>query len=1027
MCPRGDDPLTLGQDFRIVKLETKAARGTFKGEITLTFNGEDVTVPAAASELTASTLQTKLESLPNLESVTVTRSDVDDNQGSTWTITIVKFPTIPHENNIYYHSGNPPITAFSCDLSKQDELFSPSCEFTDVNKKNLIEYAPCSNQGECSARTGQCACNPGFHGSACQSNKDDVDVQLHSSEGPFFTGSILRLRSARDRSERFDFFNVEAAHGGDAVFKIGGDGDVTTTGNLKTNDVTAGSLSSTSLQTGSITASTLSIDSGDDSSNILEGASSGVSILTVSSKGDIRTKGTVTADSLNTVSAVVDSTGLSVEGLTKTTDLEVSGGVGVDGDVDISGDLVLGGGVRSIVDGREVFNVEKTGTTTIGGGLEVKAGGGRIEAGGLEVSGGFTVSGGIVLESGGLTINDGEGGMDLLAPFSAQVSAVTGHAIKAGATDAQYSGVLVDLKAPEVTNEQYFFIAANDDVFTVSGNGGIGAESMNLGGDANIGGMLTSKSVVLPPNDIRVAGDDVELDLQNGSFFTITSGKTVVISDSTPPKPGQLLLISNASPNEITFGSNKIPSSTLLLFFYTTSWTELTVSAAHTKSLDGVSALKATADLDIGPHSLTADRLISAQGKMEEGRILYYAGGGVMTGVPDVTYDKSTETMSMKKAKFEGVVGEIDFAAATIKNAALTDPSITGIKHLELKSLSIKEEETQTGNRFARVGLIDDNGLVFTSEGLRLERGEGVLRVGDGGIGGAGSGKGKLSVVSDLNLENNTLSDFKLIEGTVLESIVVKGGRVVDAILENATAIGLDLGDIEVEAITVREMKEHVGGILIVEKEGKVTVAGSALKFVVDEESALETLRVGVDVEMKAGKTMKLEEVVGGTWKGGKLEEVVKLEVTGSVDVKGDLNVGGETSMDGSLVVGGSVLGSGPYIDASDSRFKKDVHQLSDALGRISNLRGVSYEVDEGAKASVRRSMSNRGREMGFIAQEVQDIFPELVSEAEDGYLGVSYSRMTAALVEAVKELKTENEELKSRLEKLEETVFAAK
>jgi trimeric autotransporter adhesin len=65
--------------------------------------------------------------------------------------------------------------------------------------------------------------------------------------------------------------------------------------------------------------------------------------------------------------------------------------------------------------------------------------------------------------------------------------------------------------------------------------------------------------------------------------------------------------------------------------------------------------------------------------------------------------------------------------------------------------------------------------------------------------------------------------------------------------------------------------------------------------------------------------------------------------------------------------------------------------------------------------------------QVGFVAQEVRKVFPEAVSEAEDGYLDFNIHSINVALINAVQELKTENDRLKtenekvnSRLEKLE-------
>jgi len=53
---------------------------------------------------------------------------------------------------------------------------------------------------------------------------------------------------------------------------------------------------------------------------------------------------------------------------------------------------------------------------------------------------------------------------------------------------------------------------------------------------------------------------------------------------------------------------------------------------------------------------------------------------------------------------------------------------------------------------------------------------------------------------------------------------------------------------------------------------------------------------------------------------------------------------------------------------------------------------------------------------MGFIAQEIKDILPNVVTTDDNGYMSVDYSRVAPLLVEAVKELKAENDELKAQM-----------
>jgi hypothetical protein len=104
-------------------------------------------------------------------------------------------------------------------------------------------------------------------------------------------------------------------------------------------------------------------------------------------------------------------------------------------------------------------------------------------------------------------------------------------------------------------------------------------------------------------------------------------------------------------------------------------------------------------------------------------------------------------------------------------------------------------------------------------------------------------------------------------------------------------------------------------------------------------------------------------------------------------------------------------------VETSDGRFKTNVCELTDALDAVGRLRGVSYEWNDESAAA---GMTPGKRGIGLVAQEVEEVFPELVSAPEGSPMAVDYSKLTAVLIEAVKELKTENETLSARLEALE-------
>ncbi len=116
------------------------------------------------------------------------------------------------------------------------------------------------------------------------------------------------------------------------------------------------------------------------------------------------------------------------------------------------------------------------------------------------------------------------------------------------------------------------------------------------------------------------------------------------------------------------------------------------------------------------------------------------------------------------------------------------------------------------------------------------------------------------------------------------------------------------------------------------------------------------------------------------------------------------------------LYVSGNAFATGIW-QSSDLKFKKNVVGLSNTLEKIIKLNGVSFNWDA---ENFPEMNFDDGNQIGFIAQEVEMLFPELVKTNSDGSKAVSYSNMTVVLLEAIKELNAENQLLKERLEKIE-------
>jgi len=102
---------------------------------------------------------------------------------------------------------------------------------------------------------------------------------------------------------------------------------------------------------------------------------------------------------------------------------------------------------------------------------------------------------------------------------------------------------------------------------------------------------------------------------------------------------------------------------------------------------------------------------------------------------------------------------------------------------------------------------------------------------------------------------------------------------------------------------------------------------------------------------------------------------------------------------------------SGSLSQASDVRFKTDISTLSGSLDKVKQLRGVTFNWKDKTKDST--------QQIGFIAQEVEEIFPQLVKTDKAGMKSVAYSNITAVLVEAIKEQEHQIDELKKQIEEL--------
>ena len=119
------------------------------------------------------------------------------------------------------------------------------------------------------------------------------------------------------------------------------------------------------------------------------------------------------------------------------------------------------------------------------------------------------------------------------------------------------------------------------------------------------------------------------------------------------------------------------------------------------------------------------------------------------------------------------------------------------------------------------------------------------------------------------------------------------------------------------------------------------------------------------------------------------------LKVTGGVGISGALNVGGDVVAYAS----------------SDERLKDNIELISNPIEKVQSLKGVTWDWNSNAD-ELQQSLPN----VGVIAQDVEKVLPQLVTDRDNGFKGVDYAKLTGLLIEAVKDQQKQIDELKSKL-----------
>ena len=109
-------------------------------------------------------------------------------------------------------------------------------------------------------------------------------------------------------------------------------------------------------------------------------------------------------------------------------------------------------------------------------------------------------------------------------------------------------------------------------------------------------------------------------------------------------------------------------------------------------------------------------------------------------------------------------------------------------------------------------------------------------------------------------------------------------------------------------------------------------------------------------------------------------------------------------------ISGSQIEASGDVIafGSSDERLKDNIQPITEPLWKVSQIGGYTFDWND-------KQDTYEGHDVGVVAQEIHKVLPEVVAERSNGYLGVKYEKIVPLLIESIKELKKEVDEIKQK------------
>jgi len=291
----------------------------------------------------------------------------------------------------------------------------------------------------------------------------------------------------------------------------------------------------------------------------------------------------------------------------------------------------------------------------------------------------------------------------------------------------------------------------------------------------------------------------------------------------------------------------------------------------------------------------------------------------------------------------------------------------------------------------------------------------GTLPVGNGGTGATsltdggvllGSGTGAITATAVLTNGQLLIGDnsgdptVATLTGTSNQVTVTNGGGSITLSTPQDldTSADVTFDSVILDDLTATRLVATNGSKKLVSSDLNNWVAGTSNQISVADDSD-GTITLSTPQNIHTGATPTFASL---TTSGNVSGSAASTGSFGHLVVAKDAHIGEDLLADGDVVA----------YNSSDMRLKNNLQVIGGALDKIDGINGYEFDWNEQSPEWARE----RGHDVGVVAQEIQKIHPEIVEERKNGYLGVDYKRLVPLLIQSIKELKQEVEELKKKV-----------